>query len=74
MTARPLIEAAAADAMSRLRWRVIERFRLAPDTRLSDADCLWAAANMVLDARETVGGGGNAAFDEGRFLTLKGGG
>jgi hypothetical protein len=44
---------------------------------MSDRDCLFAAANMVIDLRrrdQGSRGGGNPAFDEARFKRLKEGG
>lgn len=55
MTADTLISALDVDPVARLRWRVLEHFRVPPgcadDMAMSDADALWAAANMVMDAR-----------------------
>lgn len=74
MTER-LLDALAGDPMARLRWRVLTRFGLPPGgAALSDADCLFAAANMVLDARArrtAEQGGRNPAFDAGRFRRLR---
>lgn len=70
-----LLETLAADPVARLRWRVLTRFNLPPGgAALSDADCLFAAANMVLDARarrKTEEDGANPGFDADRFRRLR---
>ena len=70
MTAEELLSALAKDPMERLRWLLCRRFGLSPEAAPGDAACLWAAANLVLDARLGAAGG-NAAFDEARFAALK---
>lgn len=81
MNAEKLLGALEDDPVSRLRWRVLCRFGCPPggtdDRSMSDRDCLFAAANMVLDLRRgdiAEKAGGNPAFDEARFSRLKGGG
>ena len=75
MTAEELLNFLEGNAMERLRWLVCRRFSLAPDAAPTDGACLWAAANMVLDARngkKDEKAGANPAFDEERFESLKG--
>ena len=66
-----LLAALEADPMERLRWLVTARFSLPPDTALTDAYCLWAAANMVLDARGKNREGSNPSFDTEEFSRLR---
>lgn len=74
MTAEELLCALSEDAVERLRWLVCRLFRIPPGEAPSDSECIWAAANMVLDARGGESGsmaGANPAFDEERFERLK---
>lgn len=81
MNTEALLGALKGDPAARLRWRVLCYFGCPPggteDRSMSDRDCLFAAANMVLDIRrkdQTEKAGGNPAFDEARFRRLKEGG
>ncbi len=61
----------------RLRWLVLDYFKLPPWAEPGETDILWAAANMVLDMRRRggkTGAGSNPAFDEAEFLRRKEGG
>lgn len=65
------------DYMARLRWTVFKRFGVMPFSRtakrITDAEVLICAANMVLDGRGAPAGAAeeaecNSAFDEAAFL------
>lgn len=83
MMTEELLRELWGDDMARLRWRICRMFGVAPWSKkgqaLSDEMCLEIAAHMVLDRREQQQMGfsestGNPAFDQQRFLKLKGAG
>lgn len=65
---------ASLSPMERLRWRVLDYFRLPPTAELAPENVLWCAANMVLDIKSGRGErekAQNPAFDEERFDALR---
>lgn len=74
ITKDSLLCSLAAAPMERLRWYVLDYFKLPPWAELSESDILWAAANMALDKRERTAGERadiNGAFDESAFAARK---
>lgn len=80
MKARKLVDQIESSSMARLRWLVLKEFGVLPGSKrageLSDMDCIWCGAQMVLDRREKFGYQGevgvNKDFDEEKFKALGG--
>lgn len=72
-----LMEELAGDGYARLYYKVLRAFGALPSERrarsLTDGELLFLAANMALDEAPAAGDV-NPAFDEARFMAMKGGG